>query len=106
LAQSGVHKGIADADSCQTHRTRDHRGAASGILSDRERECAQRCILQTELPTKALAQKYLLTNWPVIEKMARDALAAGNLEDGQIKLVMRLSGSLRTPVLELQEQLC
>jgi hypothetical protein len=48
----------------------------------------QRCVLQTELPTKALAQKYLLTNWPVIEKMARDALAAGNLEDGQIKLVM------------------
>jgi hypothetical protein len=48
----------------------------------------QRCVLQTELPTKALAQKYLLTNWPAIEKMARDALAAGNLEDGQIKLVM------------------
>ncbi len=47
----------------------------------------QRCILQTELPTKALAQKYLLANWSVIEKMARDALAAGNLEDGQIKLV-------------------
>jgi hypothetical protein len=46
------------------------------------------CILQTGLPTKALAQKFLLANWPVIEKMARDALAAGNLEDGQIKLVM------------------
>ena len=48
----------------------------------------QRCILHTELPTKALAQKYLLANWPVIEKMARDALAAGSFEDGQIKLVM------------------
>ena len=47
----------------------------------------QRCILQTGFPTKALAQKYLLANWSVIEKMARDALAAGNLEDGQIKLV-------------------
>ena len=47
----------------------------------------QRCVLQTELPTKALAQKYLLANWPVIEKMARDALAAGIVEDGQIKLV-------------------
>ena len=45
----------------------------------------QSCVLQTELPTKALAQKYLLANWPVIEKMA---LAAGNLEDGQVKLVM------------------
>jgi hypothetical protein len=48
----------------------------------------QRCILQTELPTQALAQKYLLANWPVIEKMARAALAAGSLEDGQIKLVV------------------
>jgi len=47
----------------------------------------QRCVLQTELPTKALAQKYLLTNWPAIERMARDALATGILEDGEIKLV-------------------
>jgi len=48
----------------------------------------QSCILQTELPTKALAQKYLLTNWPAIERMAREALATGTLEDGQIKLVL------------------
>ena len=39
-------------------------------------------------PTKVLAQKYLLTNWPIIEKMARDALATGTFEDGQIKRVM------------------
>ncbi len=48
----------------------------------------QGCILQTGLPTKALAQKYLLANWTIVEKMARDALAAGDLEDGQIKLVL------------------
>ena len=48
----------------------------------------QSCILQTDLPTKAQAQKYLLTNWLVIEKMARAALATGNIEDGQIKLAM------------------
>jgi hypothetical protein len=48
----------------------------------------QRCILQTRLPTQVQAQKYLLTNWPIIEKMARNALATGTLEDGQIKLVM------------------
>ena len=48
----------------------------------------QQCILQTGLPTKVLAQKYLLTNWLIIEKMARDALAAGAFEDGQIRLVM------------------
>jgi hypothetical protein len=48
----------------------------------------QRCVLQTGLPTRALAQKYLLTNWLVIEKMARDALATGIPDDGEIKLVM------------------
>lgn len=48
----------------------------------------QGCILQTKFPTKVEAQRYLLTNWPIIEKMARNALAAGNFEGGQIKLVM------------------
>jgi hypothetical protein len=48
----------------------------------------QGCILQTKFPTKVQAQKYLLTNWLAIEKMAREALAAGTFEDGQIKLVM------------------
>ena len=48
----------------------------------------QRCVLQTRLPTKAEAQKYLLSNWLIIEKMARAALAAGTIEDGEIKLVM------------------
>jgi len=48
----------------------------------------QSCVLQPRLPTKVQAQKYLLTNWPIIEKMARDALAAGTFEGGQIKLVM------------------
>ena len=48
----------------------------------------QRCTLQTGLPTKQQAQKYLLTNWSMIEKMARDALAAGTIEDGKIRLVM------------------
>jgi hypothetical protein len=46
------------------------------------------CILQTRFPTKLEAQRYLLSNWPIIEKMARNALAAGTFEDGQIKLVM------------------
>jgi hypothetical protein len=48
----------------------------------------QSCILKTKFPTKVQAQKYLLTNWPIIEKMARDALATGTFEGGQIKLVM------------------
>lgn len=48
----------------------------------------QDCMLQTTFPTKVQAQKYLLANWPTIERMARDALAAGAIEGGQIKLVM------------------
>ena len=48
----------------------------------------QGCILQTKFPTKAQAQKYLLANWPTIEKMARDALATGTVEGGQLKLTM------------------
>ncbi|WP_375777037.1 hypothetical protein ACE103_37085 [Bradyrhizobium sp. ma5] len=48
----------------------------------------QDCTLQTTFPTKMQAHKYLLANWPAIEKRARDALAAGTIEGGQIKLVM------------------
>jgi hypothetical protein len=44
--------------------------------------------LSYKFPTKVQAQKYLLANWPTIEKMARDALAAGTFEDGKVKLVM------------------
>jgi hypothetical protein len=48
----------------------------------------QHFILQTTLPTKLQAQKYLLANWPVIERMARDALVAATVEGGQIRLMM------------------
>jgi hypothetical protein len=48
----------------------------------------QGCVLQTKFPTKMQAQKYFLTNWPTIERMARDALARGTSKDGPIKLVM------------------
>jgi hypothetical protein len=48
----------------------------------------QRCILQTQLPTKLQAHKYLLTNWTTVEKMAREALAAGALKGGEIKLAL------------------
>jgi hypothetical protein len=64
----------------------------------------QRCILQTGLPTKVLAHKYLLTNWLVIEKMARDALATGIPEDGEIKLVMIEEAHSKAGVRELVEE--
>jgi hypothetical protein len=38
--------------------------------------------------TKAQAQKYLLTNWTIIEKMARHALATEAFEDGEIRLAL------------------
>jgi hypothetical protein len=77
-----------DVQVSGANRTRDQRGTPKGILSDREWECASALRLQTAYPTKVQAQKYLLANWPTIEKMARDALAAGTIEDGQIKLIM------------------
>lgn len=48
----------------------------------------QDCILQTSFPTKVQAHKYLLANWPTIEKMARDALATGTVAGSPIKLMM------------------
>lgn len=48
----------------------------------------QACTLQTSFPTKVEARKYLLANWPAIERMAREALAAGAVEGGQLKLEM------------------
>lgn len=46
------------------------------------------CRLQTEFPTKEQAKKYFLTNWPQIEKMARDYLEGGTHGGGEIKLAM------------------
>lgn len=65
-----------------------HEGPQSVSFQIANGNTRQSCTLQTSLPTKTQAQKYLLTNWPAIERMARDALAAGAIEDGQIKLVM------------------
>ena len=48
----------------------------------------QRCTLQTRFPTQEQAQLYLCTNWPTVERMARDALAAKTFEGDEIKLVM------------------
>ncbi|PDT77884.1 hypothetical protein [Bradyrhizobium sp. C9] len=48
----------------------------------------QDCTLQTTFPTNMQAHKYLLANWPAIEKRARDALTAGTIEGGRIRLVM------------------
>lgn len=49
----------------------------------------QACTLQTKFVTKGQASRYLMSNWPMIERLARDALASGCIEDGKIKLVMK-----------------
>jgi hypothetical protein len=48
----------------------------------------QPCSVKTKFPTQQQASRYLRQNWKQIEKMARDRLANGTVEDGQIKLVM------------------
>jgi hypothetical protein len=53
-----------------------------------------RCLFKSRMGTRGRAaffrpcsrQKYRLTNWPIIEKMTRNSLAAGTFEGGQIKL--------------------
>jgi hypothetical protein len=44
--------------------------------------------LQTNLPTKEQARKYLLQNWPTIRQMARDRVENQPVKDGAIKLAM------------------
>ena len=66
----------------------DNEGPQSVSFQIANGNVRQGCVLQTKFPTKVQAQKYLLTNWPIIEKMARDALATGTFDGGQIKLVM------------------
>jgi len=48
----------------------------------------QSCSVRTKFTTQQQASRYLRQNWNKIEKMARDRLANGAVEDGQIKLVM------------------
>ena len=48
----------------------------------------QACSVKTKFPTQQQASRYLHQNWNTIEKMARDCLARGNVENGRIKLVM------------------
>jgi hypothetical protein len=48
----------------------------------------QSCSVTTKFTTQQQALRYLRQNWTKIENMARDRLANGAIEDGQIKLVM------------------
>jgi hypothetical protein len=66
----------------------DNEGPQSVSFQIANGNVRQGCVLQTGFPTKVQAQKYLRTNWPIIEKMARDALATGTFDGGQIKLAM------------------
>jgi len=48
----------------------------------------QSCSVTTKFTTQQRASRYLRQNWNKIEQMARECLANGTLEDGQVRLVM------------------
>lgn len=48
----------------------------------------QEFSLETNLPTKEQARKYLLQNWPTIRQMARDRVEGETIKAGEIKLAM------------------
>jgi hypothetical protein len=48
----------------------------------------QSCSVTTKFTTQQQASRYLRQNWNKIEQMARECLANGSVEDGQIKLIM------------------
>ena len=48
----------------------------------------QPCSVKTKFTTQQQASRYLRQNWNKIEKMARECLANGTVDDGQVKLVM------------------
>jgi hypothetical protein len=48
----------------------------------------QECVLKTKFLTRHQASKYLMANWPTIERLARDAMTAGNIKDGRVRLMM------------------
>ncbi len=48
----------------------------------------QDCVLKTKFSTQLQANRYLMTNWLTIERLARDAMTAGNIKDGQVRLAM------------------
>jgi hypothetical protein len=48
----------------------------------------QDCVLKTKFPTQLQANKYLMINWPTIERLARDAMTTGKIKHGQVRLVV------------------
>jgi hypothetical protein len=48
----------------------------------------QDCVLKTKFSTQIQANRYLMTNWPTIERLARDAMTTGNIKNGRVRLVM------------------
>jgi nucleoside-triphosphatase THEP1 len=65
-----------------------HEGPQAVCFQIADGNTRRSCILQTKLPTKVQAQRYLMANWPVIEKLARDALTTRTFGNDQIKLTM------------------
>jgi len=50
-------------------------------------EARQACSIEVSQQDEALALAFFHTNWPIIGKMAREAMTAGKLENGEVRLV-------------------
>ena len=50
-------------------------------------DAKQACNIMVNQESESLALAFFHKNWPIIGKMAQDALAAGDLEDGEVRLV-------------------
>lgn len=50
-------------------------------------DASQPCSIKVKEDDERLALAFFHSNWPVIGKMAREALIAGELENGEIRLV-------------------
>lgn len=50
-------------------------------------DAKQSCTITVSQEDEVLALAFFHKNWPVIGKMAQEALAAGELEDGTIQLL-------------------
>ena len=81
------HKGITMRDRSPA-RGESGQGLQTVFFQIANGNARQSCSVTTKFTTQQQASRYLRQNWNKIEQMARDCLANGTLENGQIRLFM------------------
>jgi hypothetical protein len=79
------HKGTTMRNGSPARREPGH-GPQTVFFQIANGNARQSCSVTTKFATQQQASRYLRQNWNKIEQMARNCLASGTLEDGQIKL--------------------